>query len=71
LLRAAAAELGVELSECVVIGDIGADVEAARAAGAQAILVPTPVTLPEEVAGAPCVARDLEHAVRMLLGRRA
>lgn len=37
---------------CVVVGDIGADVGAAVAAGARAVLVPTPVTRPEEVATA-------------------
>jgi phosphoglycolate phosphatase-like HAD superfamily hydrolase len=50
-----------------VIGDIGADVEAALAAGAAAVLVPTPVTRPEEVAAAPAVQPDLETAVRHLI----
>ncbi|MFC4531195.1 D-glycero-alpha-D-manno-heptose-1,7-bisphosphate 7-phosphatase [Sphaerisporangium dianthi] len=62
VLRAAEA-LGVPPADCVVIGDIGRDMEAARAAGARAILVPTPVTLPEEIAAAPEVARDLTDAV--------
>jgi histidinol-phosphate phosphatase family protein len=68
LIEAAAAALGVEARECVVIGDIGADVEAARAAGARAVLVPTPVTRPEEVAAAPQVAPDLLAAVELVLG---
>ncbi|WP_449066102.1 D-glycero-alpha-D-manno-heptose-1,7-bisphosphate 7-phosphatase [Planomonospora algeriensis] len=57
LVLRAAEELGADPRECVVIGDIGRDVEAARAAGARGILVPTEVTLPEEVAAAPEVAR--------------
>jgi D-glycero-D-manno-heptose 1,7-bisphosphate phosphatase len=68
LVLAAAAALGVDPSCCVVIGDIGADMAAARAAGARAILVPTPVTLAEEVALAPEVADTLEDAVDLLLG---
>jgi HAD superfamily hydrolase (TIGR01662 family) len=67
LIRQAAERLGVTPQRCVVIGDIGADVEAARAAGARAVLVPTRHTRPEEVAAAPLVARDLESAVRMVL----
>jgi histidinol-phosphate phosphatase family protein len=67
----AAAELGVEPADVTVIGDIGADVEAAQAAGARAVLVPTPVTRPEEVAGAPHVAASLAQAVSIALGERA
>jgi histidinol-phosphate phosphatase family protein len=67
LVLAAAAALGVAPSDCVVIGDIGADVGAARAAGARAILVPTPATRPEEVADAPEVADTLEAAVDRLI----
>jgi histidinol-phosphate phosphatase family protein len=68
LIEAAAGALGVEPGECVVIGDIGADVEAARAAGARAVLVPTAVTRAEEVATAPVVAGDLLAAVELVLG---
>jgi histidinol-phosphate phosphatase family protein len=68
LIEAAAGALGVEPGECVVIGDIGADVEAARAAGARAVLVPTAVTRAEEVAAAPEVAADLLAAVELVLG---
>jgi histidinol-phosphate phosphatase family protein len=68
LIEAAAGALGVEPADCVVIGDIGADLEAARAAGARAVLVPTPVTRGEEVAAAPEVAPDLPAAVDLLLG---
>jgi histidinol-phosphate phosphatase family protein len=68
LIEAAAGALGVDARDCVVIGDIGADVEAARAAGARAVLVPTAVTREEEVAAAPEVAADLVGAVELLLG---
>lgn len=68
LIEAAAGALGVDARDCVVIGDIGADVEAARAAGARAVLVPTAVTREEEVAAAPEVAADLVAAVELLLG---
>jgi histidinol-phosphate phosphatase family protein len=70
ILRAAAA-LGVPAERCAVVGDIGADVEAARAAGARPVLVPTPRTRPDEVAAAPEVAPDLNAAVDLLLGARA
>lgn len=67
LVLRAADRLGVDPGDCVLIGDIGADVEAARAAGARAVLVPTPKTLPDEVAAAPEVAADLPAAVERLL----
>jgi histidinol-phosphate phosphatase family protein len=68
LIEAAAGALGVEARDCVVIGDIGADMEAATAAGARAVLVPTAVTRVEEVAAAPEVAADLLSAVELVLG---
>ena len=68
LIVRAAAALGVSPERCAVIGDIGADVEAARAAGARGVLVPTAKTRPEEVAGAPEVAPDLPTAVDLLIG---
>ncbi|MFF5533817.1 D-glycero-alpha-D-manno-heptose-1,7-bisphosphate 7-phosphatase [Streptomyces cinerochromogenes] len=49
LVRMAAARLGVPPAECLVIGDIAADVLAARAAGARGVLVPNAATAPEEV----------------------
>jgi histidinol-phosphate phosphatase family protein len=67
LIHAAAAQLGTRADRCVVVGDIGADVEAARAAGARAVLVPTEATRAEEVASAPVVAPDLEAAVGRVL----
>jgi histidinol-phosphate phosphatase family protein len=68
LIKAAAGALGVDPADCVVIGDIGADVEAALAAGARGVLVPTPVTRAEEVSAAPEVAADLLAAVELVLG---
>ncbi|HEX2027998.1 MAG TPA: HAD-IIIA family hydrolase [Nitriliruptorales bacterium] len=68
LLLAAAAELGVEPADCAMVGDIGADTEAAAAAGARPVLVPTPATRPEEVAAAMEVAADLEVVADRLLG---
>ncbi len=70
LVLEAAQALSVDPTRVVVIGDIGADVEAARAAGARSVLVPTSVTRPEEVASAPEVASDLASAVDLLIGAR-
>ena len=71
LVLQAAAALGVDPGECAVVGDIGADVGAALAAGARPVLVPTAVTRPEEVAAAPEVAADLLEAVDLLLASPA
>jgi histidinol-phosphate phosphatase family protein len=68
LVVEAAARLGVEPARCAVVGDIGADIDAALAAGARAVLVPTERTRREEVAAAPERAGDLEEAVQLLLG---
>jgi histidinol-phosphate phosphatase family protein len=68
LVLEAARALGVPARATVVIGDIAADVGAAAAAGARSILVPTPVTRPEEVEAAPVVAPDLDAAVDLVLG---
>ena len=68
LVEAAAAALGVPPERCAVVGDIGADIGAASAAGARGVLVPTRATRPEEVASAPEVAPDLGAAVDLLLG---
>jgi histidinol-phosphate phosphatase family protein len=70
LIRQAAADLGVDVGRCVVIGDTGADVTAAMSAGARAILVPTARTRPEEVHRArrdATVAQDLAEAVRLAM----
>ncbi|MBA3422282.1 MAG: HAD hydrolase-like protein, partial [Thermoleophilaceae bacterium] len=63
--------LGIAPERCAVIGDIGADVDAARAAGARGVLVPTPRTRSEEVAAASEVVPDLEAAVELLIGEAA
>jgi histidinol-phosphate phosphatase family protein len=70
LVVEAAARLGVRPAECVVIGDIGADVRAAEAAGARSILVPTRRTRAREVRAARQVAPNLLSAVDLVLGGR-
>lgn len=67
LVLDAARALGVDPARTAVVGDIGADVAAAHAAGARAVLVPTPLTLADEVRSAPVVAPTLLDAVRSLL----
>jgi HAD superfamily hydrolase (TIGR01662 family) len=67
MIRWAAAGLGMATSRVVVIGDIGSDVEAGLRAGALAILVPTPRTLPQELAEAPIVVDTLSRAVGLVL----
>ncbi|WP_345801408.1 HAD family hydrolase [Microbacterium sp. AZCO] len=71
LIVAACAALGVDPASAVVVGDIGADVDAARAAGSASVLVPTQETLAAEIEAAPLVAPDLAEAVRLLLASRA
>ena len=63
LVKQALADTGVPPERAVLIGDIGADVEAALAAGVTPYLVPTTETLLEEVTAAPRVARSLSAAV--------
>ena len=67
LVHAAATQLGVPVHRCVVIGDIGADVTAAAAAGARGILVPNGRTRPAEIRAAPQVAPDVTAAVELAL----
>jgi histidinol-phosphate phosphatase family protein len=67
LILAAAERLGVRPERCLMIGDIAADVQAAQAAGAAAILVPTPRTQREDVRRAPRVAPTIEAAVAAAL----
>jgi histidinol-phosphate phosphatase family protein len=74
MIIAAARDLGLEPSQCLVVGDIGADVQAALAAGASAVMVPTAVTRPEEVDWARRVAEvadTLEQGVRAVLDQGA
>jgi D-glycero-D-manno-heptose 1,7-bisphosphate phosphatase len=68
MVNSACRKLGIDASEAALIGDIGADVGAAEAAGATGVLVPTPVTRSEEVAAARLVASDLASAVGLLQG---
>lgn len=56
-----------EPKHVAVIGDIGADVEAAANAGAVGILVPNERTAQSEIRAARIVANDLVHAVRYAL----
>ncbi|MGH3915521.1 MAG: HAD-IIIA family hydrolase, partial [Pseudonocardiaceae bacterium] len=71
LVKAAATQLGVPAERCVVIGDIGADIAAAAAAGARGILVPTARTRPAEIRAAAEVAPDLGAAVELALSGMA
>ncbi|MDQ3762688.1 MAG: HAD-IIIA family hydrolase [Actinomycetota bacterium] len=70
LVKDAAAQLGVPVDRCVVIGDTGADVTAAAAAGARGILVPTARTLRQEIRAAPEVVPDITAAVELVLSGR-
>ncbi|MEV0164817.1 HAD family hydrolase [Nonomuraea fuscirosea] len=67
LVIRAAAVLDVSPRDCVVVGDIGRDMEAAKAAGARGILVPTPQTLEAEIRLAAEVADDLTDVVDRVL----
>jgi histidinol-phosphate phosphatase family protein len=70
MVLAAATALGVPPERCVMIGDTGGDVNAALAANARAVLVPTPRTLGVEIANARArakVAASLTDAVAMVL----
>jgi histidinol-phosphate phosphatase family protein len=70
LVKDAAGQLGVLVDRCVVIGDTGADVTAAAAAGARGILVPTDRTLRPEIQAAAEVAPDITTAVELALSGR-
>jgi HAD superfamily hydrolase (TIGR01662 family) len=70
MVKDACATLGVDPARCVVVGDIGSDLEAAAAAGAQGILVPTRVTRVEEIDGAERLAASLVRAVDDILAGR-
>jgi HAD superfamily hydrolase (TIGR01662 family) len=69
LILAAADRLGLAAADCVVLGDIGADVAAARAAGARGILVPAPATRTEELADVPCAPSLPDAVAAVLTGR--
>ncbi|WP_308168283.1 HAD family hydrolase [Nonomuraea sp. NEAU-A123] len=67
LVIRAAAVLDVSPRDCVVVGDIGRDMEAARAAGARGILVPSGQTRAEEIQQAAEVAEDLSDLADRVL----
>lgn len=67
MLVAACEYLGIRPDEAVFVGDIGSDMEAAAAAGVHGVMVPTQVTLPDEIAAAPETAGSLEEAVDLIL----
>jgi HAD superfamily hydrolase (TIGR01662 family) len=69
MVHAAAAELGIAVHEIAVIGDIGADAEAARRAGARGFLVPAAATRPGERCGVRA-APDVVTATAMAAGVR-
>jgi HAD superfamily hydrolase (TIGR01662 family) len=70
LVKDAATQLSVPVDRCVVIGDTGADVTAAAAAGARGILVPNDRTLRSEIQAATEVAPDITAAVELSLSGR-
>jgi histidinol-phosphate phosphatase family protein len=70
MVQAAAAALGVDTARCVLIGDTGGDIDAALSARADAVLVPTRKTLPNEISDArrrARVAATLGEAVSLVL----
>jgi histidinol-phosphate phosphatase family protein len=67
LVTAASRELGLDASEVVVVGDIGADVSAAERAGSRGVIVPTAVTKPAERSAARWRAATPDQAVELLL----
>lgn len=74
LHREAAATHGLDLTRSVYVGDRWRDVAPAIALGGSGILVPGPDTPPEEIAQAraeAAVAKDLAHAVALVVGAHA
>ena len=67
MVLSAARRMGVDPARIAVIGDIGSDMGAAAAAGAQGILVPNSRTRPEEIRDAPRDASSVYDAVSMLV----
>lgn len=69
LILSASRRLDVNPHHCVVIGDQGSDIEAARAVGAHSILVPTAATPDGDIDSVPEVAEDLWSALaRVMMG---
>ena len=71
LIYLAAVALGTRPERCVVVGDSSADIEAAEAAGARSVLVPSPRTTSAEIRFAPAVVASLDEAVDIVLGKAA
>jgi histidinol-phosphate phosphatase family protein len=71
MVRRAARAIGIPVERCALVGDTGADVEAARSAGALGVLVPRASTRASEVAAAERVFPDFVAAVDWLLGIEA
>ncbi|MDK1471949.1 HAD family hydrolase [Streptomyces sp. 549] len=71
LVHRSALGLGVQPRHCVVVGDIGSDMAAARAAGARGVLVPTARTPVKAIRDAPLVAMDLLDATDKVLSGSA
>ncbi len=67
LVHAACERLDVAPGRVAVVGDIAADLDAAHAAGARGVLVPTSATRRAEIEAADCSAPDLLTAVQALL----
>jgi HAD superfamily hydrolase (TIGR01662 family) len=67
LILDAARQLRLAGFECAVVGDIGADVGAAIAAGARPVLVATPVTRQAEIDSAPTAVGSLAAATELIL----
>ncbi|MCW2996834.1 MAG: putative D,D-heptose 1,7-bisphosphate phosphatase, partial [Solirubrobacterales bacterium] len=67
MLLQTAHAIGVDPLRCAMVGDIGADMDAARAAGMRGILVPTAVTRTAQVRAAAERAATLMGAVDLLL----
>ncbi|MCW2712210.1 MAG: putative D,D-heptose 1,7-bisphosphate phosphatase [Marmoricola sp.] len=67
MVQDACADLDVDPSRTVVVGDIGSDVEAGRAAGAHTLMVPAPATRSLEVKSAGHVAITLAAAIDDIL----
>ena len=70
MVKDACGALGIDPGRCVLVGDIGTDVEAATAAGATGVLVPTRQTRADEVAAAEHVRADLASTVADVLAGR-
>lgn len=67
----AAESLGLPAHRLAVVGDVGSDIQAAQAAGAVGILVPSARTLKVDLRDAPLIAWSLPDGVELILGARS